>query len=73
MSRIQGMSRLTASSMIAAVDGPNAVRWASRRKTLELRVEVEAVLGPHEVVHQPHGEPPAASPTVSSMKPKMTL
>ena len=45
LSRSQGMSRETASSRIACVDGPNAVRSAVEQEALELGVEVELRVG----------------------------
>ena len=50
------MSRLTASSMIAEVDGPNAIRSARRRKQVQLLGEVEALLRPDQVVDQADGQ-----------------
>ena len=57
-SRSQGMSRDTASSRIAWVDGPNAVRSACTQEALELGGEVELRLGLHEVVDEPYGQRP---------------
>ena len=54
------MSRLTASSMSACVDGPKAWRSASRIEPLELGREVEEDLGVvrrDEVVDEGHGHP----------------
>ena len=57
LSRIHGMSRETASSRIACVDGPNAVRSARRMNASQLRVEVELGVGLDQVVDQAYGEP----------------
>ena len=62
LSRIQGMSRETASSMIAWVDGPNAVRWARRMKASSSSLEVEVGVGLDEVVDQAYGEPAGLEP-----------
>ena len=56
LSRIQGMSRLTASSTIAAVDGPNAVRSATPDELVERLVEVETLLVLDEIVDDAHRE-----------------
>ena len=57
LSRIHGMSRETASSTIAWVEGPNAVRSARRMKASSSVVPVEVGVGLDEVVDQPDGEP----------------
>ncbi len=59
------MSRLTASSMSAWVDGPNAWRSASRIRFSSLRREVEEDLGVvrrDQVVDQADGHPPGLQP-----------
>ena len=57
-SRIQGMSRETASSMIACVDGPNARRSASRisRSSSSAKSRSAPVVGRDEVVDQRDGD-----------------
>ena len=55
-SRMNGMSRLTASSMIAWVDGPNADRSPRMMKLLELGLEVELGIVLDQVVDQPDRE-----------------
>ena len=61
-SRIHGMSRETASSMIACVDGPNAVRCARRMNVSSSSLEVEVRVGLDEMVHQAYGEPGRLQP-----------
>ena len=56
LSRSHGMSRDTASSRIAWVDGPNAVRCGLQQEPLQLGVEVELRVGADQVVDQPHRE-----------------
>ena len=56
LSRIHGMSRQTASSRIACVDGPNAVRSARRMNASSSAVPVELRVGLDEVVDQSYGE-----------------
>ena len=53
LSRSHGMSRDTASSRMACVDGPNAVRCGLQQEPLQLGVEVELRVGADQVVHQP--------------------
>ena len=57
MSRIQGMSRLTASSRIAWVEGPNAVRSARMMNDSSSSLPVELRVGLDEVVDQAGREP----------------
>ncbi len=62
LSRIHGMSRDIASSRIACVDGPNAVRSARRMNSLERLLEVELGVRLDEVVDQAYGEPRRGQP-----------
>ena len=62
LSRIHGMSRETASSMIACVEGPNAVRCARRMNASSSSLEVEVGVGLDEVVDQAYGEPAGLEP-----------
>ena len=57
LSRIHGMSRETASSRIAWVDGPNAVRSARRMKVSSSASQSNSGSGLDEVVDQAYGEP----------------
>ena len=56
LSRSHGMSRDTASSRIAWVDGPNAVRSACSRNRSSSASKSNSGLGPHQVVDQPDRE-----------------
>lgn len=67
LSRIQGMSRLTASSMIAAVDGPKAVRSARRRKASSSVSKSNPFSALTRWLTRRVARRPAASPTVSSV------
>ena len=55
-SRMNGMSRLTASSMIAWVDGTEGGPLAADDEALELGLEVELRIVLDQVVDQPDGE-----------------
>ena len=57
LSRIQGMSRDIASSRIACVDGPNAVRSARRMNASSSSSQSKLGVGLDEVVDQAYGEP----------------
>ena len=62
LSRIHGMSRETASSRIAWVEGPNAVRSARRMNASSSALPVELRVGLDEVVDQAYGEPGGGEP-----------
>ena len=60
------MSRLTASSMIAAVDGPKATRSARRKNASNCSVKSKPSVGCTRWLISRTANSPAAMPTVSS-------
>ena len=68
-SRIQGMSRLAASSMIACVDGPNARRSASRIRRSSSARKSKSFAGRTSWFTRRTASSPAARPTRSSQYP----
>ncbi len=66
LSLIHGMSRDTASSTIACVDGPNAVRTAARRNRSSSWANTNAAVGATSSLTSRTASSPAATPTFSS-------
>ena len=69
LSRIQGMSRDTASSMMAWVDGPNAVRWARLMKASSSLSQSKSRSASTRWLTRRTASCPAARPTCSSAYP----
>ncbi len=64
--RMNGMSRVTRLLDDGLRRGAELPALGQQDQPLELVVEVEPGLGLHEVVHEPHRELPAVTPTRSS-------
>ena len=73
LSRIHGMSRETASSRIAWVEGPNAVRSARRMNASSSSSQSNSGSAWTRWLTRRTARRAAASPTCSSTYPKMTL
>ena len=69
LSRIHGMSRDTASSMIACVEGPNAVRSARRMNVSQLGSKSKSGSAWTRWLTRRTASRPAARPTCSSTYP----
>ena len=66
LSRIHGMSRETASSMIACVEGPKAVRWARRMNASSSSSKSKSGSAFTRWFTRRTASRPASSPTCSS-------